>query len=69
VQYKCTGIYNPQAESGIYFADPEIGIQWPIDPALAATSEKDRKAQTLAHWLESPLSDKIIYQTTATKWT
>src|SRR5712692_1983 len=25
VQYKCTGTYNPQAESGIYFADPAIG--------------------------------------------
>src|SRR5260370_20808889 len=24
VQYKCTGIYNPQGESGIYFADPDI---------------------------------------------
>jgi dTDP-4-dehydrorhamnose 3,5-epimerase len=67
VQYKCTGIYNPTAESGIYFADPEIGIRWPIDPAVAATSEKDRKAQTLAYWLKSPLSDNITYPTTVAK--
>jgi dTDP-4-dehydrorhamnose 3,5-epimerase len=60
VQYKCTGIYNPHAESGIYFADPKIGIRWPIDPASAVTSDKDRNAQTLARWLESPLSDNIV---------
>src|SRR5260370_23261458 len=62
VQYKCTGIYNPQGESGIYFADPEIGVRWPVDPATAVTSEKDRNAQTLARWLESPLSHNITYQ-------
>jgi len=62
VQYKCTGIYNPKAESGIHFADPQIGIQWPMDPRQAATSEKDGKAQSLADWLASPLSDHIRYQ-------
>jgi dTDP-4-dehydrorhamnose 3,5-epimerase len=67
VQYKCTGIYNPRAESGIYFADPAIGVRWPIDPASAITSEKDRKAQTLAQWLESPLSDNIPYRAIVAK--
>ena len=62
VQYKCTGIYNSQGESGIYFADPQIGIQWPVDIAAANTSEKDRKAQSLAQWLASPLSENMIYQ-------
>jgi dTDP-4-dehydrorhamnose 3,5-epimerase len=61
VQYKCTGIYNPRGEAGIYFADPAIGIRWPIDPATATTSERDRRASTLAQWLESPLSDNIRY--------
>ncbi len=67
VQYKCTGVYNPQGESGIYFADPAIGIRWPIEPAAAILSEKDRKAQTLARWLESPLSDNITFQKRMTK--
>jgi dTDP-4-dehydrorhamnose 3,5-epimerase len=62
VQYKCTGIYNPQGESVIYLADPQIGIQWPLELAAAAISERDRKAQTLAQWLASPLSDKVVYQ-------
>lgn len=61
VQYKCTGVYNPQGEAGIYFADPEIGIRWPIDVGTATTSEKDRKAPSLAQWLASPLSDNILY--------
>jgi dTDP-4-dehydrorhamnose 3,5-epimerase len=51
IQYKCTGIYNSQAESGILWNDPEIGIRWPIaDPVL---SEKDSRARTLARWLQS----------------
>lgn len=63
VQYKCTGVYNPKGEAGIYFADPEIGIRWPIDVGTATTSEKDRKAPSLAQWLTSPLSDNILYDT------
>lgn len=61
VQYKCTGIYNPKGEGGIYFADPAIGIRWPIDPATAITSDRDKRAPTLAQWLDSPLSDNIPY--------
>jgi dTDP-4-dehydrorhamnose 3,5-epimerase len=62
VQYKTTGLYNQQGESGVHFADPAIGIRWPIDLSTATTSERDQKAQTLAQWLASPLSDHITYQ-------
>ncbi len=59
VQYKCTGIYNSKAESGIRWNDPDIGIQWPVaDPVL---SEKDRHAQTLKQWLNSSSSDNFRY--------
>ncbi|HET9182729.1 MAG TPA: dTDP-4-dehydrorhamnose 3,5-epimerase [Candidatus Angelobacter sp.] len=61
VQYKTTGIYNPKAEGGIHFADPAIGIRWPIDPSTAMTSDRDKRAPTLAQWLESTLSDNIPY--------
>ncbi len=60
VQYKCTGIYNSGAESGIYYKDPEIGIEWPIEDVIV--SDKDAKAQSLKGWLDSPLSHNIIYQ-------
>ena len=59
VQYKCTGIYNSQAESGIRWCDPAIGIAWPV--AHPILSEKDAKAQTLAEWLASPASDHFRY--------
>ena len=62
VQYKCTTIYNPQGEGGINLMDPDIGIHWPLDPAAALISEKDRKAPTLKQWLASPLADKILYR-------
>jgi dTDP-4-dehydrorhamnose 3,5-epimerase len=59
LQYKCTGIYNSRAESGILWNDPEVGIEWPVaDPIL---SEKDRNAQTLAQWAQNPLSDRFTY--------
>ena len=59
IQYKCTGLYNNKAESGILWNDPAIGVEWPVkDPVL---SEKDKKAQTLADWLTSPLSDNFKY--------
>lgn len=61
VQYKCTGIYNSGAESGVYYMDPEIGIGWPLTDVTV--SGKDAKAQSLKEWLASPLSDNIVYQT------
>lgn len=59
IQYKCTAIYNNKGESGIRWDDPAIGIQWPSGDYIL--SEKDRKAQSLAHWLASPASDHFKY--------
>jgi dTDP-4-dehydrorhamnose 3,5-epimerase len=59
IQYKCTGIYNGKAESGILWNDPAIGIEWPIAPSEAQLSEKDARAQTLAQWLDSPMSENF----------
>lgn len=28
--YKCSDYYAPRAEGGIYWDDPEIGIEWPV---------------------------------------
>ena len=62
VQYKCTGIYNSQGESNISPFDPQIAVKWPIDPAQASLSERDKKAPPLAQWLASPRSDHVTYQ-------
>ena len=59
VQYKCTGLYNNRAESGIRWNDPQVGIEWPVSsPSL---SEKDSKAQTLEQWLARPESEHFQY--------
>ena len=40
VQYKVDAPYNPQAENGIRYNDPELGIDWQVDyPKL---SDKDQ---------------------------
>lgn len=44
--YKCTAVYNKEAEGGIVWNDPQLAIQWPIDPALAIVSEKDQHLPT-----------------------
>jgi len=59
IQYKCTGIYNSKAESGIFWNDPELGIEWPSKKPI--TSAKDDKAQTLKEWLKRPESEFFQY--------
>lgn len=41
--YKVDGYYAPEADRGIAFDDPNVGIQWPIDIDRAILSEKDKK--------------------------
>ena len=47
VFYKCDNYYSKDCEGGVYFADPAIGIDWKIDPAMAIISEKDQKQPLL----------------------
>lgn len=41
VLYKCTEVYHPETELSIHYADPDLGIAWPIDEPLV--SEKDQR--------------------------
>jgi dTDP-4-dehydrorhamnose 3,5-epimerase len=47
VVYKCDSLYNPDADRGILFNDPAIGIDWKVDPNKAIVSAKDRVHPTL----------------------
>jgi len=50
VLYKVTGRYNPAAERGIRFDDPEIAIDWPVARGDAVLSDKDRGLPSLAEF-------------------
>jgi dTDP-4-dehydrorhamnose 3,5-epimerase len=46
VEYKCTDFYDPKAERGLIWNDPEVGVAWPVtDPIL---SPRDQRHPTLA---------------------
>ena len=47
--YKCTDFYHPNDEGGIYYADKEIGIDWPIPEGMELImSDKDTKWKGLS---------------------
>ena len=42
--YKVTDFYHPGDEGGLAYNDPEIGVEWPIEPGMKLIlSEKDQK--------------------------
>jgi len=43
--YKCTDYYNREAEKGVIFNDPDLGIKWPVEAPVI--SEKDRELPRL----------------------
>lgn len=45
VHYKCTSMHAPDSERSLHYADPAIGIEWPLAPSVI--SEKDQVAPGL----------------------
>ena len=45
--YKCDNFYNKASESGIAYDDPDLAIDWKIDPASIILSDKDKANPTL----------------------
>ena len=50
IQYKADNYYAPQLEGNIRWNDPEIGIDWQIEPTILA--DKDAKAPLLKERVE-----------------
>ncbi len=59
IQYLTTGTYNGRCESGIRWNDPEVGIAWPLSTPIL--SDKDKRAQSLAQWLQTEDADHFAY--------
>ncbi len=45
VYYKCTAAHAPEAERSLSYNDPQVGIEWPLEPTIV--SEKDAHAPPL----------------------
>ena len=52
-QYKCDNYYEPKAEGGVLWNDPQIGIDWQLPEADITLSEKDKKHPLLNDICES----------------
>lgn len=48
VLYKVTDTYAPECDRGLAWDDPALGIDWPVAPAEAVLSDKDRRHPRLA---------------------
>lgn len=53
VLYKCTASYQPQAEGGLAWGDPQVGIAWPMSAEAIITNARDARWPSLAG-LDSP---------------
>jgi dTDP-4-dehydrorhamnose 3,5-epimerase len=52
VVYSCTTYYDPDADAGFAYDDPDVGIEWPPGLELEV-SERDARAPRLAEIAES----------------
>lgn len=55
IVYKCSDFYAPACDGALHWADPDIGIDWGVDPAAAVLSEKDAAAPRLTDF-DSPFT-------------
>lgn len=45
--YKCDNYYAPDHDAGLLWNDPDIGIEWEVDPSEVSLSQKDALQPTL----------------------
>ncbi len=60
--YKIDNKYNPGAEGGLQWNDPDVGIEWPMEglkPEDLLTSEKDGKWPSLKELKETNLFENL----------
>ena len=55
--YKCGDFYRPEFERGVFWNDPEIGIEWGVDEPIL--SEKDRRNPLLSAIAQNDLPGSL----------
>ena len=48
VLYKVDAPYSPKHDYGLLWCDPALSIAWPVEPAAAVVSDKDKKLPRLS---------------------
>jgi dTDP-4-dehydrorhamnose 3,5-epimerase len=61
VVYRVDSFYNPKGEMGIHWADPDLGIDWPIRSPII--SDRDRNLPRLASINVDSLWDELLVST------
>jgi dTDP-4-dehydrorhamnose 3,5-epimerase len=54
--YKCSHIYDPQAERGIAWNDPDLAIDWPLPAGQPQLSPRDQEWPKLSGLSSDDLS-------------
>ncbi len=52
VLYKVDAFYNPAGEGGIFWADPDLSIPWPMPRPIV--SERDQRLSSFADYRAHP---------------
>jgi dTDP-4-dehydrorhamnose 3,5-epimerase len=47
--YKCDNFYNKESEGGIFYADPQLNINWQLNEDEIILSEKDKLLMNVAY--------------------
>lgn len=55
--YKCSNLYNKEAEAGIAWNDPQLNINWQVENPLV--SQKDQELPTLAEFLKKSVISPV----------
>ena len=53
MSYTCSGAYNQGVESGIFYKDPDLNIEWPLEGISVIQSDKDSKLQSFKEYCAS----------------
>lgn len=52
--YKCSDFYHPGDEGGLMYNDPDIGVEWPIEPGTQLImSDRDQKWGGIKEYTEN----------------
>ncbi len=55
VAYKVTDVYAAETEGGLFWNDPDVGIEWPVDPVKVILSKRDERLPRFSE-LDTPFA-------------